>query len=221
MKRLAFALVLASLTGLLWSALAQTNQTALIHYNSLSKAHLLTRFLWSSPAHANGGSSPAQINQPAVTHHVSLSKAQVSQVENNRIIVTMRAEGDLPGALTLVIDQNDTDHTIVGGDWALVIPGGQDVNAGQAHEDSEDDAHSKHAEHSGERLDRSGVLKGTISGGTVTLNADGTVASVDSVQLNIDGGTLAYDNVTNGNGIAHGTSLQDFSTSSGTLSLNF
>lgn len=208
MKRLISAIMLALLGGLLWVALANTKSVSPSQHNHISpsRANAQPRLLWSFLA---------QTNQTAVTHSVSLSGFQVSHIADNRIVVTMRAEGDLPGSLTLVLDREGAGGNIVSGEWALVVSYIQDVAAGQIHAENED------GEHGGEILVRKGTLKGTISGGTVTLNADGTVTSVDSVWLNINGGSLAYDGVTGGNGIVNGIDLQDFSTSSGTLSLNF
>ena len=151
------------------------------------------------------------------TRNVSLSRAEISQATDGDVIVAMRAVGDLPGALTLKINQNRTDNTIAGGEWALVVSYIEHAAHGD-HDHEEGEAGDGHGS---EVLIRKGTLKGTISGGSLTLNSDGSVASVDSVQLNINGGTIEFDKVSSGHGIAHGTGLQDSRNSSGTLSLNF
>jgi hypothetical protein len=125
----------------------------------------------------------------------------------------MRASGDLPGSLTLTIDRDGRDNTIVGGNWALVVSYIEDV-AATAPQHADDD-------HGGELLIQKGVLKGTISGGTLTLNADGTVAAVNSVQVNINSGSLNYEAVTSGGGTVDETDLQDFAGSRGGLNLSF
>lgn len=158
------------------------------------------------------GSALARTSQTSQSHNISLSDAQVSQVTNKRIIVTMRADGDLPGALTLALDLDGGDNRIVGGEWALVVSYIQDVNNGQT---------SRDGDSGGEILIQKGTLKGTISGGTVTLNADGKAVAVNSVQLNVNSGSLAFSDINNGNGFVYGSGLQDFSTSRGTLNLNF
>jgi len=210
MKRLAFALILASLSGLLWSALAQTSQAALTRQLSFGQLPFLTSLLRTAPI---------QTGATAVARHVTLSQAQVWQEAPNRIVLNTRADGDLPGALTLVIDRNSADNSITGGEWALAVSYIEDVPA-TAHSKS-----SGHADHikepDGELLIQKGTLKGSITGGAVTLNADGTVAAVNAVQLNVESGTLTFNNVSGGTGMAHETNLQDFSTSSGTLSLKF
>jgi hypothetical protein len=210
MKRLAFALILASLSGLLWSTLAQTSQAALTRQLSFGQLPFLTGLVRTAPI---------QTSATAATHHITLRNAQVSQEPPNRIVLNTRAGGDLPGALTLVIDRNSADNSITGGEWALVVSYIEDVPGG-AHSNSS--GHSDHAEEAdGELLIQKGTLKGSITGGAVTLNADGMVTSVNSVQLNVESGTLTFNNVSGGTGMAHETNLQDFSTSSGTLSLKF
>ena len=210
MKRLAFALILASLSGLLWSTLAQTSQAALTRQLSFGQLPFLTGLVRTAPI---------QTSATAATHHITLRNAQVSQEPPNRIVLNTRAGGDLPGALTLVIDRNRADNRIAGGEWALVVSYIEDVPA-TAHSKS-----SGHADHTrepdGELLIQKGTLKGSITGGTVTFHADGTVASINALQLNIEGGTLTFNDVRGGTGTVDGKNLQDFSTSSGSLSLNF
>jgi len=215
MKRLAFALILASLSGLLWSTLAQTSQAALTRQLSFGQLPFLTGLVRTEPIQT----SSTAVAHTAVAHNVTLSQAQVWQEAPNRIVLNTRAHGDLPGALTLVIDRNRADNSITGGEWALVVSYIEDVPGG-AHSNSS--GHSDHAEEAdGELLIQKGTLKGSITGGAVTLSADGTVTSVNSVQLNVESGTLTFNNVSGGTGMAHETNLQDFSTSSGTLSLKF
>ena len=210
MKRLTLTLVIGSFVGLLCTALAQTNRLP-VHGSWLVQARVPGGSL-SKPA--------APMNPTATIYHVVLNNAQVSRIANDRLVITMRTSGDLPGVLTLKVDMDGPSQIFVSGEWALVVSFIQDIPtsepkpAGRSKGSADDDG-------GGEILVQKGVVKGTISGGSVTLNSDGIVASINSVQLNINGGTASYESVIGGIGTAQGTDLQDFATSAGTLDLNF
>jgi len=154
--------------------------------------------------------------QAIQTYNSSLSHAQVTQAANNRIILTKDVKGALPGSITMQIDADPSNGAIVGGSWALVVSFIQDIDShGEEHGEEADGAHG------GEQLIEKGTLKGTITGGTVTKDANGAVVSVNSMQLNIDGGSLTFSGVASGNGIASATDLNDVSASGGSLTLTF
>lgn len=147
---------------------------------------------------------------PAAIYNINLSRAQVSPTDNNQIIITMDAQGDLPGALTLKLERNGSSSAVVGGEWALVVAYTEELS-GPPSEDGD----------SGESLVQKGTLKGTISGGNITLNPDGSIASIDSMQLVVNGGSLTYDTVTDGSGSVQASGLQEVLTSSGSFALSF
>ena len=67
-----------------------------------------------------------------------------------------------------------------------------------------------------------GELTGTISSGTLTLSAEGTLASASSVQISIQSGTGEFAAVTSGSGTLNITAnAENPSQLSGTLVLNF
>ncbi len=133
-----------------------------------------------------------------VRREVILSISRVSLDGNGRLVVSMDAAGDLPGAMTFIIDRN-ANNTIRGGQWALVVA---------------------HAEYSGEleedgdapnmTLVNQGTLWGSIIGGVVLVDAGGDVVGLDGVQLNLESGSLEFGGVT-GSGAAQATDLQSHS----------
>jgi hypothetical protein len=198
-KRLAFAIALTAIAGLLWSAFALTRKKNRLSSSTAEVGYAAAR---------SKGTSPAKPDQTGTTRSVTLSVARVSVDANNRLVVSMEACGDLLGELTLMIDRN-SDNTIRGGDWALVV--------GHAEYSGTPDADG---DQPGVKLVRRGTLWGSISGGTVLLNSDGGVASLDGLQLTLGSGSLEFDGAT-GSGSAQATDLQDTQTSRGSLILTF
>jgi len=141
----------------------------------------------------------------------TLGNPQVSVHQDGDTIIVMTARGELPGTLTLKFHK-DADGSITEGEWAFnvsytevqeiepEVPGGED--------------HS-------EFLIQRGTLKGTISGGTAALNGEGSISSISSVQLRVNGGSLEFYSTSSGVGNGQVTNLQDASASSGTLTLSF
>jgi hypothetical protein len=211
MKRLALALVTASLAGLLCTALAQTNPR-LVHRSWFTRGPLLTGSIHLPPAPSG---------RPVSTYHISLRDAQVARPTNGQVVVTMRASGDLPGVLTMQLELDSTRQYIVGGEWTLVVSYIQDLPANEPNAAVRFKNNEEHEDSGGEILVQKGVVKGAISSGTVTLNTGGAVVSINSLQLNISGGTVSYDGVTEGNGTAQAAYLQDLTNSVGTLDLSF
>src|ERR1700722_19409403 len=64
---------------------------------------------------------------PAIAHQVTLTGARVSTLDDGRIIISMRATGDLPGLITLSLDP--ASGGTYSGRWALVVGFLQDLNA--------------------------------------------------------------------------------------------
>ena len=67
-----------------------------------------------------------------------------------------------------------------------------------------------------------GQLAGTISGGTLTLTAEGTLASASNVHITIQSGTGEFASVTSGTATLNVTAnSENASQLSGTLVLNY
>ena len=131
------------------------------------------------------------------TYNSSLNGSQTA-AESGKIVLNLTASGDLPGMIKLDVERDG--QNVVGGTWRMtVLP--QNANAS-----------------SSER----GQLAGTITGGSLTLTDEGTVASVSSVTVVFHGGTGEFDNVTTGNATMNvSASSENASQLNGTIVLNF
>jgi hypothetical protein len=125
-------------------------------------------------------------------------KGSQSAAEHGKIVLNLTASGDLPGITKVSLERDG--QNVVGGTWRMtVLP--QNANAS-----------------SSER----GQLVGTITGGSLTLNAEGAIASVTSVTVVFQGGTGEFDNVTTGNATMNvSASAENPSQLSGSIVLNF
>jgi hypothetical protein len=136
-----------------------------------------------------------------------LSNAVVSKHQDGDMVVVMTAKGELPGTLTLKLQRDAAGTNVTGGEWAFLVSYTKEVH-------NEDGTH-------GESLVQRGTVKGTISGGQVTLDGNESISSVNSVQLVLNGGTLTFHKTTTGNGTGQATNILDNATSTGTLNLTF
>jgi hypothetical protein len=132
------------------------------------------------------------------TYNDTLSGSQTAAPEAEGIALNLTAAGDLPGMTKVNLHRNG--ENVTGGSLRLtVLP--QNANAT-----------------SSER----GQLVGTISGGTVTLNSEGTLASASGVQVTIQSGTGEFATVTSGTATLNiKASTENPSQLSGALVLNF
>lgn len=132
------------------------------------------------------------------TYNNSVSGSQTAAPEVDGIALNLTASGDLPGMSTVKLQRDG--QNVVGGTWKLtVLP----------------------AEANASSTER-GELVGAITGGTLTLNAEGTLASASSVQVVLQGGTGEFSGVTSGNAtLTISANAENASQLSGTLVLNF
>ena len=132
------------------------------------------------------------------TYNDTLSGSQTAAPEADGIALNFTAGGDLPGMSKVTLQRDG--QNVTGGTWRLtVLPQNADASSS----------------------DR-GALIGTITGGTLTLNAEGTLASASAVQVTIQSGTGEYASVTSGTGtISISADAENPSQLSGTLVLNF
>ncbi len=134
----------------------------------------------------------------AATYNDTLSGSQTAAPEDEGIALNMTASGDLPG-MSKVMLQRDGQN-VTGGSWSMtVLPQNADASSSER-----------------------GELVGMITGGSLTLTAEGTLASASSVQITIQSGTGEYAALTSGSGTINiSTSTENPSQLSGTLVLNF
>jgi hypothetical protein len=132
------------------------------------------------------------------TYNNSLNGSQTAAPEATGIALNLNASGDLPG-MTKVTLQRDGSNVTGGSFRMTVLPQNADASSSER-----------------------GELTGTISGGTLTLTAEGTLASVSGVQVSIQSGTGEFASVTSGTGtLSVSANSENPSQLSGTLVLNF
>ena len=132
------------------------------------------------------------------TYNDTLSGSQTAAPQAEGIALNLTASGDLPGMTRVTLQRDGLNVT--GGTWRMtVLPQNADASSSER-----------------------GVLTGTVSGGTLTLTADGTLASASGIQISIQSGTADFAAVTSGTGTINVTSsTENPSQLSGTLVLNF
>jgi hypothetical protein len=138
------------------------------------------------------------ISLSAATYNDSLSGSQTAAPEATGIALNLNASGDLPG-MNKVMLQRDGQN-VTGGSWRMtVLPQNADASSNAR-----------------------GELVGTVSGGTLTLTAEGTLASASGLQVTIQSGTGEFASVTSGTATLSVTAnAENPSQLSGTLVLNF
>lgn len=132
------------------------------------------------------------------TYNNSLNGSQTAAPEAAGIALNLNASGDLPGMIKVNLQRNGTNVT--GGTFRMkVLPQNADASSSER-----------------------GELVATVSGGTLTLTPEGTLASVSGVQLTIQSGAGEFATVTSGTGtLSAGANSENPSQLSGTLVLNF
>ena len=132
------------------------------------------------------------------TYNDTLNGSQTAAPEAEGIALNLTAAGDLPGMTKVNLHRNG--ENVTGGSLRLtVLPPNADASSNER-----------------------GQLVGTISGGTMTLNSEGTIASASGVQITIQSGTGEFAAVTSGTATLNITASSENPTQlSGTLVLNF
>lgn len=132
------------------------------------------------------------------TYNNSLNGSQTAAPEAGGIALNLNASGDLPGMIKVNLQRNGTNVT--GGTFRMtVLPQNADASSSER-----------------------GELVATVSGGTLTLTPEGTLASVSGVQLTIQSGAGEFAAVTSGTGtLSASVNSENPSQLSGTLVLNF
>lgn len=135
---------------------------------------------------------------PAATYNDTVSGSQTAAPESEGIAVNLTAAGDLPGMSKLTLVRSEAN--ITGGAWTMtVLPANADASSTER-----------------------GTLSGTVSGGTLTLNENGTLASASAVQISIQSGTGEFASVTSGTATLNlSANAENPSQLDGTLLLNF
>jgi hypothetical protein len=145
---------------------------------------------------------------------------------NSDLVIALQAHGDLRGLVTLTIH---TNGDAIGGEWSLVSAYFQDLDENGnpiEFEDHDHDAPSdgvpvEHHEEGTPHIERityvnNGTLGGTIDGGHLIVNGDGSVTGVEGMHLTIVSSTLTFKGASGG-GALESPALDD----GGSLSLTF
>jgi hypothetical protein len=134
----------------------------------------------------------------AATYNDSLSGSQTAAPEATGIALNLNANGDLPGMNKVTLQRDG--QNVTGGSWRMtVLPPNADASSSAR-----------------------GELVGTVSAGTLTLTAEGTLASASGVQVTIQSGTGDFASVTSGTAtLSITTNAENPSQLSGSLVLNF
>ena len=132
------------------------------------------------------------------TYNDSLQGSQTAAPEAEGIALNLTANGDLPGMSKIKLQRDG--QNVTGGSFRMtVLPQNADASSSER-----------------------GELVGTISGGTVTLTAEGTLSAAAGVQITIQSGTGEFASVTSGSGTVSITAnIENPSQLNGTLVLNF
>jgi hypothetical protein len=132
------------------------------------------------------------------TYNDNLSGSQTAAPEAQGVALNLTASGDLPGMIKVTLQRDG--QSVTGGSLRLtVLPQNADASSTER-----------------------GDLVGTISGGALTLTAEGTLASASSVQISIQSGTGEFAAVTSGSGTLNITAnTENPSQLNGTFVLNF
>lgn len=137
------------------------------------------------------------INAPA-TYNNTVTGSQTAAAETGSIALNLNATGDLPGMLSLTLKHES--GSVNGGTWTLtVLPPNADASSSET-----------------------GTLIGSVTGGTVTLDANGIATAASSLQLNVQSGTGQYASITAGSATLSLSADPENSTKlGGPLVLNF
>ena len=166
--------------------------------------------------------APPNPARAAGRHEVTLSGARVSMLEKDRIVASFDAAGDIRGLLTVTIDR-DTKGALTG-EWVLVSRYTRDLTPeGEPDELAAErraalpgmELHRLHKEYF--EIRERGTLRGSIVGGALAFDVDGSLRAIESLQLAIDGGSIEFEGAS-GKGSLAAANLRD-EGGSGTLSL--
>lgn len=137
-------------------------------------------------------------NLPATTYNNIVNGSQTAAAESGSIALNLNATGDLPGMLSVTLRHEDGN--VNGGTWTLtVLPPNADASSSEV-----------------------GTLTGSLTGGTITLDANGIATAASSLQLNVQSGTGQFNTITAGSGtLSLSADAENATRLGGPLALNF
>lgn len=114
---------------------------------------------------------------------LSLKGVAVPGSSLGTIMLVGKSEGSLPGSFEISIWYNPITNKVIGGTWKVIVPQQGLGGASKAQ----------------------GALAGSVTSGTVTLDKNGRVNSIEGVQMNIRRGVGQYSRIARGSGKLNGT----------------
>ena len=134
----------------------------------------------------------------ATNYNNAVGASRTASAERDDVSLILDVTGDLPGMGKVTLRREG--NSVTGGSWSLtVLPPNADASSSEK-----------------------GRLTGAVTGGSITLNPDGTLAGVSAVQLTVEGGTGQHASVSGGSGtLSLSADAENPSKLTGTLALNF
>jgi hypothetical protein len=138
------------------------------------------------------------LSHSATTYNNTVSGSQTASAESGSVAFNLNATGELPGMLSITVRHEGGN--ITGGTWKLtVLPANADATSSET-----------------------GTLTGSLSGGTLTLDANGVTTAAGSVQIAVQSGTGQFEAITSGTGTLSLSADPENSTKlGGPLALSF
>lgn len=137
------------------------------------------------------------VSRAATTYNDAVSAFQTAASEAEGVAVVLNVTGDLPGMGKLFIRREGGNVT--GGTWTLtVLPPDADATASER-----------------------GRLNGSVTGGTLSFNENGTLSGASAVKLSVEGGTGEHAGASGTGTIDLASDPDNPSKLKGTLVLNF
>jgi hypothetical protein len=134
----------------------------------------------------------------ATNYNNTVGASRTASADREDVSLLLDAAGDLPGMGRVTLRREG--NSVTGGSWSLtVLPPDADASSSEK-----------------------GRLTGSVTGGTITFNPDGTLAGVSAVQLTVEGGTGQHASAGGGSGtLSLSADAENPSKLKGTLALNF
>lgn len=166
-------------------------------------------WLLACGALALNSAGPLRAQSKPTSHNLSLSNVSETLDTNGRRVFVAKVSGDLSGVLTLALVVGP-NGAVSGGEWALNV---SYVLLGPADTDGDGDPV--------ESLVQRGVIKGSVSGGSASVVANGLASDINGIRLNISGATVEFASITTGTGSVLGSNMNQQVVSNGYLTLTF
>lgn len=158
----------------------------------------MKRLAWISAAALAASLLCLSAARAAANYNNTVGASRTASADREDVSLLLDAAGDLPGMGKVTLRREG--NSVTGGTWSLtVLPPNADATSSEK-----------------------GRLTGSVTGGSITFNPDGTLAGVSAAQLTVEGGTGQHASVGGGSGtLSLSADAENPSRLKGTLALNF